>query len=615
MAKKNKNETIKAINENIGIVRVFILIAITVLLMSFTFEQLSIVDENISYMSFNANDLSVYDPYITDKHYYSPADNNGIKVNFSNLISNDFIECIIGGGYNVGFYNGVELVGETVITDNTRHVIEVPTSAISSGYDCIVFTPTSGKILYISYIAPILSYDSNVVIEDVGYRTFTMSTVYSKEGHSGLVDGLYTHIISANNEEIVIDVISTNNELNSTLISIVDSEGKTIAKFPEYAILYKYVSGVGDEPTTYNLKVLSKNYSISNLYLKYQLDYSSEPDLWPINPYVQVNNDVYNSTLLRETDNMSEFSNISVNAENIVTFTDDNITIDKSLFIPKGYSLQLSEGQNINLINNAFILCYDYVEFNGSSAKPITFTSSDNSLYSGLVVMQGSRVSTLDYVYFDNLGEVQSGIWKLTGAVTFFEADVVIKNCKFLNNRSEDGLNSVRCYIEVYDTLFENTFQDAYDADFCTGLFENVTFINSGNDAFDISTSTFTLKDCKFYETHDKAISTGENSTITAKGITIDTAQTGLSAKDLSLLTVDDVNITNVFVGICVYQKKPEFGASEVYATNYNLQEPYDFEYIIEKQDTVIVNGKQLIASNNKKQEIIIQRMIEEIEI
>lgn len=612
MARK-KMTIMKQINEYLGIIRFILLIIISVFLIFFTYQQVKLVDSNINYMTFSSHQLSNYDMYITDKFYYSPADYNGIKVNFDTFLSNEILECVIGGGYQVEFFNNKTQVGQTEIEDIERHVIKVPDTAVSSGYNSILFTPISGKILYISYIAPLLNQTDNQVLQTVGYREFKMSTYYAQNGHSGLVSALFAHIISADEKEITIDVVSTNNELNSTLLSIVDSSGKTIAKFDDYTQLPKYVEG--DTGLTFNLKVTNKNYITSDLYLKYQLDYSSEPDLWQINPYNQIDDDVYNSTLLRETDNMNEFSNLNINSKNEVTFTGKDITLAKSLFIPNGYSLKLTEGQTINLINNAFIICYDYVEFKGTQNSPINFTSSDDSLYSGIVVMKASKQSTLDYVNFDNLGEVQSGIWKLTGAVTFYESDVIIKNCKFLNNRSEDGLNSVRCYIEVHDSLFQNTFQDAYDADFCTGVFKNVTFIESGNDGFDVSTSTFTLYDCTFIDTYDKAISTGENSTVTVYGVDITGAQTGLSAKDLSLLTVDNANISDVFVGICVYQKKPEFGASEVYITNYTLTAPYDFDYIIQKQDIVFVNGKQLIASNNKKQEIIIQRMIEEIEI
>lgn len=613
MARRKKETLYTILDNNFGIVRLLLMIPITLLLVSFTYQQIVVMDNSINYMTLNSSQISEYDPHITDKFYYSPTNYNGIKVNFNQTLDNSLLECIIGGEYELSFYNKKSLVGESSIKDETRHIIDVPSSAVSSGYDAIVFTPSGGKILYISYIAPLLEYDENLVFQPVPTRELTMSTYYPVHGHSGLVSALYAHTVLADDSSIVLDVISTNNELGSSLLSIVDGNGKTIANFDTNTYLPKYEEG--DVSKAYTLKVLSKNYSLSDLYLRYILDYSSEPDLWQINPYVQVDEEIYSSTLMRETDNMIQFPNLNISDDNVVTLNGSNITLDKSLFIPKGYSLQLSAGQSIDLTNNAFILCYDYVNFIGTSSSPISITSSDSSLYSGVVVMKGSEVSTLDYVHFDNLGEVQSGIWKLTGAVTFYESDVVISNSKFSNNRSEDSLNSVRCHIEVYDTLIENTFQDAYDADFCTGVFKNVTFVNSGNDGFDVSTSTFTLYDCVFIDTHDKAISTGENSTVTVYGVEINNAQTGLSAKDLSVLTVDNANITNVFVGICVYQKKPEFGASEVYATNYTLNQPYDFDYIIQKQDTVIVNGQQLIASDNKKQEIIIQRMIEEIEI
>lgn len=617
-------QKMKQFHKNFGFIRLSFLLVICGVLTSFTLQQMASVEVNNNYMSLNINQLSVYNEHVDDKFYYAPTLYEGIQISLNDVSYSPFLELVAGGGYQIIFYRDNEWLGETFVDDVTRHVIEVPNFARELGYDRIVFVPISGKILYLSYLSFLSNYEENIVFEPIGARSYSaysvsswyggnlVSSYYYDNGTPYMVDGLFSHVVSYSTEELFLDVSSINNELGCHLLQVVDSSGNIIAKFEGNAYLPAYTQGAED--LLFTLPVLNKNFIVSDLILEYQYEGGDEVKTWEINPFVQINEELYHSTEIRTKDNMADFDFLTIDG-NTVKFNSKSVVLDKSLFIPAGYRLIVEEGQFIDLQNDALLFCRDYVTFNGTEENPIFVTSTDDSLYCGLVVMRGSNISRLNHVHFDNLGEAQSGIWKLTGAVTFYESDVVIDNCKFLNNRSEDGLNSVRCHIEVNNSYFENTFQDAYDADFCTGSFVNVTFVDSGNDAFDVSTSTFYLENCSFYNTHDKAISTGENSTITANGIFVDGAQSGLAAKDSSHLTVDNATVKNVFIGVCVYQKKPEFGATTVIIDNYSLEGSYDFEYIIQEQDTVILNGTQLIASNKQKENLIIDRMIEEIDI
>ncbi len=595
----------------LGVGRWVIFILVLVSFFNITSSSIHQVKDASQYLSFLSSDLQDYDPHVTDKHYYAPQNYEGILVTMTETSYDREFELISGGSFLLEFYQGTSLLAVTESEDTLRQQIIVPAAAYNEGYDRVYFTPLSGKILFLSYFSPQVPGASSVIFQEFEDRPMWTS-MYEGTPSPALVDALMSHVIEATETTLTIDIESINNELGCSLLYITDSAGNVVAEFPEGSFLSAYTWDA--VPLLYELEVLYQNYFTYDLLLHYQYEGAQEIRTWEINPYAKINEELYQATTIRTKDNMAEFPNLQVDGTD-VRFVGEEIFIDKSLFIPVGHTFHVEAGQSIYLTNNAFIYSRSTVRFSGTEENPIYITSPDSSLYSGLVVMEATELSTLDYVTFDNLGEVQSGALMLTGAVTFFESDVIIQNCQFLNNRSEDGLNSVRGYIEVRDSLFRNTFQDAYDSDFCTGIFENVTFIESGNDAFDVSTSTFEVIDCTFLDTWDKAISTGEASTVSVTNAYVDGAQSGLAAKDSSVLTIDGAEIKNVFIGICVYQKKPEFGATQVTATNYTLYPPYDFDYIIEEQDTVIVNGVELVSSNNKKQQIIIQYMIEEIEI
>ena len=53
--------------------------------------------------------------------------------------------------------------------------------------------------------------------------------------------------------------------------------------------------------------------------------------------------------------------------------------IKSPIIIPKGYRLIIKKGQNIDLVNEAFILSYSPVDISGTEEDPVVIKSSDNS--------------------------------------------------------------------------------------------------------------------------------------------------------------------------------------------------------------------------------------------
>lgn len=597
----------------LGVLRLAILLAVALLCSRATFLATTQATSTIHYLTLSQGDLSHYDPYITHKYYYSPQHYSGYHVSLQGTQNWQALELVSSGAYRLEFLQNNQVVGQVTTLDQERQQVFVPKSAQTAGFDTLRLIPQWGNLLSLSYLAPQDPEEESVIFQEVPPRTFRKDSYYAQVERPDLVEGLFSHVVDYSATSLTLDVSSINEHLGCYLLDVTDSAGTQVAGFPAGSFLPAYDLEDPADPLVFTLEVLAP-FAVGDLYLHYQYKGYKEVRSWEINPYAPINEELFQATQVRTLDNMGQFPALTVQ-DGVVSFQGETLVLALPLYIPPGYVFSLSPGQNIALYQNAFILSRSPIQFLGSEEAPITLTTPDQSLYSGLVVMEAEGQSQVNHVTFDGLGEVRSGAWMLTGAVTFYESDVIMDHCQFLNNRSEDGLNSIRGYIEVHNSYFYNSFQDAFDSDFCTGLFQNVTFQDAGNDAFDVSTSTFHLENCFFYDTWDKAISTGEASTVSGTNLVIRGAQSGLAAKDSSRLTVDQVLVEDVFIGVCVYQKKPEFGATELIATNYTLLPPYDFDYIIEKQDNVVVNGEQLVSSNNKKQEIIIQYMIEEMEI
>ena len=84
----------------------------------------------------------------------------------------------------------------------------------------------------------------------------------------------------------------------------------------------------------------------------------------------------------------------------------------------------------------------------------ITLTSVNDS-WKGLYVLQSEDISILEQVSIKNTSSLNHGLLDLTGGVTFYEADVNIKDSYFINSRAEDMLNLVKSKSQILFKFIE----------------------------------------------------------------------------------------------------------------------------------------------------------------
>ena len=262
--------------------------------------------------------------------------------------------------------------------------------------------------------------------------------------------------------------------------------------------------------------------------------------------------------------------------------------IKEPIIFPKGYQVLCYGRTVLNLNSKARLHSYSPIVFRGTEEYPIVINSLDKT-GQGLVVINAQEKSVMEYVIVNNLQSPKIDNWGLTGAVTFYESDVLISNCEFANNDSEDALNIVRSAFELTNSKFQNTKSDAFDADFCSGKVDYCLFEDIGNDAIDFSGSTCLINYLNIINAKDKGISVGEMSNITAKNITIEKVSIAITSKDESNLYLDTLEIKNCELGIAVFQKKQEFGPGNVTITGLRMSE-YKEKYLVEKNSILVID-------------------------
>ncbi len=259
-----------------------------------------------------------------------------------------------------------------------------------------------------------------------------------------------------------------------------------------------------------------------------------------------------------------------------------NHSINDLLYIPKGSKLTVEAGAHIEFIGSAGILSESPIKVIGTEMDSI-YIKSSSLLNQGLTVLQSVETSTVSYVNFSGLANFSAEGWQQTGAVNFNESEVVISNSSFKNSQCEDALNIVRSAFKVDQCCFNRTRADAFDADFSNGVISSCIFENVGNDALDFSGSAASVIGCKMKEIGDKAISAGERSAIAIQTVDIMSASVGISSKDCSTVSGEEISIAASNYGFAAYTKKTEYGGASITVNQVEMNQvehPFDIELL-----------------------------------
>ncbi len=266
--------------------------------------------------------------------------------------------------------------------------------------------------------------------------------------------------------------------------------------------------------------------------------------------------------------------------------------LTSKVLVPKDKIVVFREGTHVNILNEGTIISHSPIYMLGTEEEPIKIYSSDTTANAFTVLQAGGR-SVLNHVVFEDLNTLEYKGWNLTGAVNFYESDVDISNCSFLKNHCEDALNIIRSDFYVTRCVFEDIYADAFDSDFCTGLFDYSSFDRVGNDAIDFSTSQIRIENCEITNIKDKGVSGGEGSTLWVKNTTITNCNIGAASKDLSNVSLENVNIENCYYGLVALRKKPEYGAAVLETKKLKLDN-CQIKHLIEKNSVLYFNGRKI---------------------
>lgn len=272
--------------------------------------------------------------------------------------------------------------------------------------------------------------------------------------------------------------------------------------------------------------------------------------------------------------------------------------------------LIIEPGTQIHFQDNGALVVVGELEAKGSPKDPILFSGTE---LGGSIYIIGSldqtNNSVISNAHFLNLGAFEKSLFRLTGALTLYKSNALIKESIFDNFSSEDVINVVSGNIIFNNNVVKNSVSDAVDFDFSTGSVDNFFVSNIGGDGLDFSGSTFDLSEISCDKVKDKCISAGESSIININNLLASETGVGIASKDGSKVVVKDVNFSEITLKpFMAYNKKPIFGGARLDITdefekNYDAISQYgsSIYYNNQKVEPVDINITELYSDSIMK--------------
>jgi hypothetical protein len=303
---------------------------------------------------------------------------------------------------------------------------------------------------------------------------------------------------------------------------------------------------------------------------------------------------------------LSTFPFITRTGPNTLSIKQGQWNISDWLFVPAEMKLIIPRGTVLRFNSSVGLIARGPVMINGVIDNPTILRGSGlakkKNSWQGVFISQTEEASVWSNVFVLDTAGISKNGWNVTAGVTFYKADAVMKNVSFLRNLCEDAINIVHSNFKLENVEIKNALSDGFDADFSKGFirqgrFENIGSVGGG-DAIDVAGTTIDINGIKFKNIKDKAVSVGENSTMTATHLLIEKVGAGVVSKDSSRVSLTDSVIREFqTAALMAYKKKALYGPASIVAKNLRVQN-LPASVLAQKGSQILIDGVTLPTSD-----------------
>jgi hypothetical protein len=264
-----------------------------------------------------------------------------------------------------------------------------------------------------------------------------------------------------------------------------------------------------------------------------------------------VSEGVFNPLLVDTADN---FDFLIKKSNNSYEIKKGNWIINSPMII--NGDLKLQPGVHLKFTNESYLIINGAITAIGDSSNSISLSSLNDS-WKGMYVLNSNRKSHLANLSMSNISALESGVLKLTGAVSFYKSNVDLNNVQLDNIFAEDAINIIESSFSLRSIKIINSISDGVDSDYSNGVIESSDFLDIGGDALDFSGSNVSINQVKIINVKDKAVSAGENSLVKINNSLFKNIGVGVASKDGSNTFIANTSISDYkLYGAMSYVKK-----------------------------------------------------------
>ncbi len=231
--------------------------------------------------------------------------------------------------------------------------------------------------------------------------------------------------------------------------------------------------------------------------------------------------------------------------EGVRTITDDVI-------IQPGTRLRMAPG--------ASLIFEGRLVARGTAEQRIVFGPRDGGQDPwGIIALRGSGANGSELTHCDmSLGSGhKTALAEYSAMFSIHEVKgVVVRGCTFRDSRVvDDMVHAVYSTVHFEACEFTRSLFDAVDLDITEGVIESCRFIDSGNDALDLMTSTVLVRNSLIEGSVDKGVSVGEDTEAMLFNTTVERCEIGVQIKDRSRAVLVNCDILDNKLGVDAYKK------------------------------------------------------------
>lgn len=254
--------------------------------------------------------------------------------------------------------------------------------------------------------------------------------------------------------------------------------------------------------------------------------------------------------------------------------------------------LIIQPGAEIDLQNGASIIVSTSIQAVGSVETPIVIRSSKVN-GQGVVLMNATEKSIFQSCTFDNLQKTDRYSIMASGGLSIYESDVMFERCVFSQAKSKDVLRIDRSDFEMRNCIITNASADGIDANFSTGIIDNLIMEDIGKDGLEISGGFCRISNSKISKVSGAAINANQHGNVEAMNIEMVDCAEGVKSIDLSSVTLSGSKMTNIKTGVLAFRKNDEMGGGTIRIFDLT-QENVEKQNVQDQHSAVFLNKQKL---------------------